>query len=60
MEITKKLVFHSRQGYDYSQEFGKFKVQGSKTRMFVSKEKAIEYYESLQDEAAIWIITTIP
>lgn len=56
----KKLVSVSGQGYDYSPEIGIFEVSGSIVKQFTKLSEAIEYYESLYEEKAIWDITTIP
>ena len=55
----KKLKFYGGQGYGYSNEIGKFEVKANETKQFTNLSKAKEYYESLNEEKAIWDITTI-
>ena len=56
----KKLKYYGGQGYDYSNEIGKFVVKANETKQFTNLSKAKEYYESLNEEKAIWDISTIP
>lgn len=56
----KKLKYYSGQGYDYSTENGKFEVKAKETKQFTKLSEAKKYYESLNEEKAIWDITTIP
>jgi len=58
----KKLKFYGGQGYGYSNEIGKFEVfevKANERKQFTNLSKAKEYYESLNEEKAIWDITTI-
>ena len=56
----KKLKYYGGQGFTYSSENGKFEVRGKKTRKFTSLSEAIKYYESLNEEKAIWDVTSFP
>ena len=56
----KKLEFISGQGYSHSNEDGLFEVQGTETKVFKKLSQAKKYYESLNEEKAIWDITIIP
>jgi len=57
----KKLVFSSGQGYSYSNEIGLFEVKNKTVKKQFNKlSEAIEYYNSIEDEKAIWDISTLP
>ena len=57
----KQLEFISGQGYDYSKENGNFEVKyGNEYKIFIHLSEAKKFYESLNEEKAIWDITTIP
>jgi hypothetical protein len=56
----KKLELYGGDGYDYSAENGKYKVKATVTKEFTKLSEARAYYESLNEEKAIWDITTIP
>ena len=56
----KKLNFLCGNGYDYSNENGMFEVRASETKQFTKLSEAKKYYESLNEEKAIWDLTTIP
>jgi hypothetical protein len=51
----KKLKYYGGQGYGYSNEIGKFEVNG---KPFTKLSEAKEYYESLNEEKSIWEVTT--
>jgi hypothetical protein len=57
---NKELIYYGGQGYDYSNENGKFEVKAANSKTFTSLSKAIKYYESLNEEKALWDITSIP
>jgi hypothetical protein len=56
----KKLQLYVGDGYDYSAENGKYEVEAKVTKEFTKLSEARAYYESLNEEKAIWDITTIP
>jgi hypothetical protein len=56
----KKLKYYGGQGFEYSNENGKFEVKANKTKQFTKLSEAKKYYESLNEEKAIWDTTTIP
>lgn len=57
----KKLKYYGGQGYDYSKENGKFKVKvGGKQILFTKLSEAKKYYESLNQEKAIWDVSGMP
>lgn len=56
----KKLKYYGGQGFDYSNENGKFEVKANEVKQFTKLSEAKKYYESLNEEKAIWDITTIP
>ena len=56
----KKLKYYGGQGWAYSKEIGQFEVKAKETKRFDRLSKAREYYENLNEEKAIWDITTIP
>lgn len=58
--MGKKLKYYGGQGYGYSKEIGKFEVKASTNKMFDRLSEAKKYYESLNEEKAIWDLTTIP
>lgn len=56
-----KLVSISGQGYGYSNETGKFEVKyGNTAKSFDVLKEAVQFYEKLNEPAAIWDITSIP
>jgi len=60
--MSKKLKYYGGQGYGYSKEIGKFKVKAKAkdNKTFDKLSEAKRYYESLNEEKAIWDVTTIP
>lgn len=56
----KKLVYYGGQGYDYSNENGLFEVKATINKTFITLSEAKEYYDSLNEEKAIWDISFIP
>lgn len=58
--MSKKLKYYDGQGYSYSKENGKFEVKANQNKKFNNLSEAKEYYESLNEEKAIWDVTTIP
>ena len=60
MRKKKKLISVSGQGFGYSSEIGKFEVKYSENdkKKFNSLKKAREFYDSLEEEAAIWDISS--
>lgn len=56
----RKLVFHGGQGCDYSDENGKFEVKADETKTFYKLSEAKKYYDSLEQEKALWDLTSIP
>jgi hypothetical protein len=74
--MAKKLRFNSGIGYGYSKEIGKFEVKTSGynyspendrfevnvmvIKKFTKLSEAVAYYESLNEEKAIWDVTIIP
>ena len=54
----KKLEYYGGQGFGYSNENGKFEVRANKTKLFTKLSEAKKYYDSLNEEKAIWDITT--
>jgi len=58
--MRKKLKDYGGQGYGYSEEIGKFEVKAKDNKTFDKLSEAKRYYESLNEEKAIWDITSIP
>jgi hypothetical protein len=58
--MSKKLKYYGGQGYGYSKETGKFEVKAKVNKTFDRLSEAKAYYESLNEEKAIWDLTTIP
>jgi hypothetical protein len=56
----KKLKYCGGQGFNYSNENGKFEVKANETKQFAKLSEAKKHYESLNEEKAIWDITSIP
>jgi hypothetical protein len=56
----KKLKYYGGQGYYYSNENGKFEVKSKEIKIFNKLSEARKYYDSLNEEKAIWDITKIP
>ena len=56
----KKLKYYGGQGYSYSGENGKFEVKANETKHFTKLSEAKKYYETLNEEKAIWDITSMP
>jgi hypothetical protein len=61
MSEGKKLVSCGGNGYGYSNEDGKFEVKHKGgTKKFAKLSEAISFYEGLDEESAIWDVTSIP
>jgi hypothetical protein len=60
MKKVNKLNLYGGQGYDYSNEIGLFEVKAKQNKTFTSLKEAKKYYESLNENKAIWDITKIP
>ncbi len=58
--MQKELKYYGGQGYDYSNESGKFEVKAKEVRVFNKLSAAKKYYESLNEDKAIWDISTLP
>lgn len=58
--MQKELKYYGGQGYDYSNENGKFEVKAKEVKVFSKLSDAVKYYESLNEDKAIWNITRIP
>jgi len=58
--MNNKLKHYGGQGYGYSKENGKFEVRAKEIKQFNRLSKAKKYYESLNEEKAIWDLTTVP
>jgi hypothetical protein len=59
--MNKKLQFNSGQGYGDSEENGRFIVKHSdKETEFDKLSEAREFYDSINEEKAIWDMTKIP
>ena len=58
----KKLTYWGGNGYDYSQENGKFEVKAKYLgkKQFTKLSEAKKYYDSLNAEKSIWDITKLP
>jgi len=56
----KKLKFIAGDGYFYSNEIGKFEVKAKEIKIFNKLSEARKYYDSLNEEKAIWDITRMP
>jgi len=52
--MKRKLKNYGGQGYGYSKEIGKFEVKSSFNKTFDRLSEAKKYYESLNEEKAIW------
>ena len=55
-----KLKYYGGNGYDYAKENGIFEVRAKDTKTFTELLKAREYYDSLNEDKAIWDLTNIP
>ena len=55
----KKLVYYGGEGYDYSNEIGRFEVKANENKIFEKLSEAKKYYDSLNEEKALWDITRI-
>lgn len=55
-----KLKNYGGQGYGFSKEIGKFEVKAKETKEFNKLSEARSYYDSLNEEKAIWDLTKIP
>jgi hypothetical protein len=58
--MSKKLKYCGGEGYKYSNEIGKFKVVSKTNKTFDKLSEAKKYYQSLNEEKAIWDISAIP
>lgn len=58
--MKNRLKYYGGQGYGYSNENGNFEVDASDSKEFTSLSEAKGYYESLNEEKAIWDVTNIP
>jgi hypothetical protein len=58
--MKKKLKFNSGQGFSYASENGVFEVKATIDKKFTKLSEARKYYESLNEEKAIWDMTLIP
>ena len=59
--MNKKLVDYGGQGFRFSKENGKFEVKATSTiKIFTKLSEARNYYDSLNEEKAIWDITGMP
>ena len=54
----KKLKYYGGQGFESSKENGLFEVKASKNKVFTKLSEAKKHYESLNEEKAIWDIST--
>jgi len=54
------LKYYGGQGYEYSEEVGKFEVKAKTIKNFNRLSEARSYYDSLNEEKAIWDITKVP
>jgi|GEM_PF-7077117 len=50
----------SGQGISRAKENGKFVVKGDVEKSFTTLSDAIAYYDALENDKAIWDVTTIP
>lgn len=58
MEDGKKLVKVAGEGYDYSEKEGRFEVRyGDIEKEFTKLSEAIDFYEVLVEESALWDMT---
>lgn len=55
-----KLKYYGGQGFGYSYEIGEYKVKATEERHFTKLSEAKAYYESLNEEKAIWDISGAP
>ena len=55
-----KLEYYGGDGYGSSTEIGKFEVKASKTKTFNKLSEARKYFDSLNEEKAIWDLTRAP
>jgi hypothetical protein len=55
-----ELISYGGQGYSYSNEVGNFEVKAKENKEFTRLSEAKKYYESLNEEKAIWDITNVP
>jgi hypothetical protein len=55
-----ELKYYGGEGYLYSKEIGKFEVKAKENKEFTRLSEAKKYYESLNEEKAIWDITNVP
>jgi len=58
--MKKKLKYYGGQGLCYSPNIGKFQVKTTKVKEFDKLREAVDYYNSLHEEKALWDVTTIP
>ena len=52
--MSKKLEYYGGQGYAYSSEIGKFEVRATETKYFTRLSEAVQYYECLEEDKALW------
>jgi hypothetical protein len=58
--MAKKLRNYGGSGFDYASEDGLFKVVATETKQFNKLSEAKAYYESLNEQKAIWDLTKLP
>ena len=58
--MNKKLIYGWGDGFDFSTENGLFEVKAKKIKQFSKLSQARQYYDSLNEEKAIWDLTRIP
>lgn len=56
----KKTIIHSGNGFHGVKENGKFEVKAKETKQFTKLSEAKKYYQSLNEEKAIWDVTLMP
>ena len=55
--MSKKLKYYGGQGFEGLSELGKYEVRANVDKSFNCLSEAKEYYESLNEEKAIWDVT---
>lgn len=55
--MEKQLKHYGGEGYGYAKENGKFTVKATITKEFTKLSEARKYYDSLNEEKALWDYT---
>jgi hypothetical protein len=60
MNMENELEYYGGNGYLGVPEYGRYKVKAKETKKFVSLTNARKYYDSLNEEKALWDLSGAP